>query len=105
MFLKHVGVLQFFFHVSSSSTMDNFTSASASYQMNAMNLNRNSMYTNNDTAAAITAGDAGGACVGTLMSAEEIRVECFLITADGKYIVTGSLCGPPQVWDIRVSSL
>ena len=38
------------------------------------------------------------------MASEEIRVDCALLTKDGRYVVTGSLHGPPQVWDLRVST-
>ncbi len=37
------------------------------------------------------------------LAAEEIRVDCTQLTSDGRYVVTGSIYGPPQVWDMRVS--
>ena len=37
--------------------------------------------------------------------ADEIKVDCVLMTSDGKYAVTGSGCGPPQVWDLKVRLL
>ena len=40
-----------------------------------------------------------------LMTAEEIRVDCFQLTANGRYVVTGSVNGPPQVWDLKVDCL
>ena len=36
------------------------------------------------------------------MAAEEIRVDCVQMTNNGRYVVTGSNCGPPQVWDLKV---
>ena len=39
-----------------------------------------------------------------MMASEEIRVDCALLTQDGRYVVTGSIYGPPQVWDLRVRS-
>lgn len=38
-----------------------------------------------------------------LLAAEEIRVDCIVLTTDGRYVVTGSIFGPPQVWDLEVS--
>ena len=37
------------------------------------------------------------------LAAEEIRVDCMELTGDGRNVVTGSIFGPPQVWDMRVS--
>lgn len=45
---------------------------------------------------------AGGAPVPNLMAAEEIRVDCAKMTTNGRYVVTGSIFGPPQVWDLKV---
>ena len=39
-----------------------------------------------------------------LLAAEEIRVDCIVLTADGRYVVTGSIFGPPQVWDLEVNN-
>ena len=41
--------------------------------------------------------------IGVMMASEEIRVDCALLTQDGRYVVTSSIYGPPQVWDLRVS--
>ena len=41
---------------------------------------------------------------GVMMASEEIRVDCVHLTADGRHVVTGSIFGPPQVWDLRVSN-
>ena len=38
------------------------------------------------------------------MAAEEIRVDCVQMTNNGRFVVTGSNCGPPQVWDLKVRS-
>jgi len=43
-----------------------------------------------------------GATTPNLMAAEEIRVECIQLTTNGRYVVTGSIYGPPQVWDLKV---
>ncbi|ESN91770.1 hypothetical protein HELRODRAFT_96420 [Helobdella robusta] len=40
-----------------------------------------------------------------LMAAEEIRVDCVQMTNNGRYVVTGSNCGPPQVWDLKSGEL
>ena len=37
-----------------------------------------------------------------LMSPEEIRVDCVQLTTNGRYVVTGSIHGPPQIWDMKV---
>ena len=39
----------------------------------------------------------------SFMTAEEIRVDCVQMTNNGRYVVTGSNCGPPQVWDLKVT--
>ena len=36
-------------------------------------------------------------------AADEVRVDCCLMTNDGRNVVTGSSLGPPQVWDMAVS--
>jgi len=38
-----------------------------------------------------------------LMAAEEIPVECIQMTTNGRFVVTGSIYGPPQVWDLKVA--
>jgi len=48
-------------------------------------------------------GGAGAAP--NLMSAEEIRVDCAQLTNNGRYVVTGSIYGPPQVWDMKSGEL
>jgi len=40
-----------------------------------------------------------------LMAAEEIRVDCVQLSENGRYVVTGSLYGPPQIWDMRTGEL
>lgn len=37
------------------------------------------------------------------LAAEVIRVDCVLLTTNGRYVVTGSIYGPPQVWDMKVA--
>jgi len=46
------------------------------------------------SSGAVTPGAAG----------DEVRVDCCLMTGDGRSVVTGSSLGPPQVWDMSVSS-
>jgi hypothetical protein len=54
-------------------------------------------------AQAQAAGQGFGASTAqSLMAAEEIRVDCALLTDNGRYVVTGSIFGPPQVWDMKV---
>ncbi|KAL8587816.1 hypothetical protein ACOMHN_021034 [Nucella lapillus] len=36
---------------------------------------------------------------------EEVRVDCCLMTNDGRSVVTGSSLGPPQVWDMQSGEL
>jgi hypothetical protein len=36
---------------------------------------------------------------------ERAQVDCILLTADGQHIVTGSVQGPPQVWNIMTGDL
>ena len=49
-------------------------------------------------------GYAGVGTVGVPPGAlgEEVRVDCCLMTNDGRSVVTGSSLGPPQVWDMQV---
>ena len=68
------------------------------YQMQNMSLNQAAF----SRGAAATGGGGIAGSVGGL-AAEEIRVDCILLSDDAKYVVTGSLLGPPQVWDMRVS--
>jgi len=37
-----------------------------------------------------------------MLAAEQIRVDCVQLTTNGRYVVTGSIYGPPQVWDLKV---
>ncbi|ESO09508.1 hypothetical protein HELRODRAFT_109714 [Helobdella robusta] len=39
------------------------------------------------------------------MSNEEVRVDCVQLTTNGRYVVTGSIQGPPQVWDMKSGEL
>lgn len=47
-------------------------------------------------------GVPGTAGVRPNLMAEEIRVDCVQMTNNGRYVVTGSIFGPPQVWDMKV---
>lgn len=49
-------------------------------------------------------GYAGAPHIGVPPGAlgEEVRVDCCLMTNDGRSVVTGSSLGPPQVWDMQV---
>lgn len=50
-------------------------------------------------------GYAGSSQVGIPPGAlgEEVRVDCCLMTNDGRSVITGSSLGPPQVWDMQVN--
>jgi len=37
-----------------------------------------------------------------MLAAEQIRVDCVQLTTNGRYVVTGSIYGPPQIWDLKV---
>ena len=37
------------------------------------------------------------------MASEEIRVDCVQVTTNGRFVVTGSINCPPQVWDMKAS--
>jgi len=39
-----------------------------------------------------------------MAAAQEIRVDCIQLTTNGRYVVTGSVYGPPQVWDLKVAN-
>jgi len=49
---------------------------------------------------------AGGTLSGGSLTpgaaADEVRVDCCLMTSDGRSVVTGSSLGAPQVWDMQV---
>ncbi|KAJ8319909.1 LOW QUALITY PROTEIN: hypothetical protein KUTeg_001496 [Tegillarca granosa] len=47
------------------------------------------------SSGAVTPGAAG----------DEVRVDCCLMGADGRSVVTGSTLGPPQVWDMQTGEL
>lgn len=47
----------------------------------------------------------GGGAVTPGAAADEVRVDCCLMTSDGKSVVTGSSLGPPQVWDMQVGDV
>lgn len=47
----------------------------------------------------------GGGAVTPGAAADEVRVDCCLMTSDGKSVVTGSSLGPPQVWDMQVGEV
>jgi WD40 repeat protein len=40
-----------------------------------------------------------------MTAAEQIRVDCVQLTTNGRYVVTGSIYGPPQVWDMKNGEL
>ena len=46
--------------------------------------------------------NSGGGAVTPGAAADEVRVDCCLMTGDGRNVVTGSSLGPPQVWDMQV---
>ena len=63
--------------------------ASSAFQMRNMELNA-------QRAPAVT---------NIMLAAEQIRVDCVQLTTNGRYVVTGSIYGPPQIWDLKVTYL
>jgi len=47
-------------------------------------------------------GAGAPAVTNIMLAAEQIRVDCVQLTTNGRYVVTGSIYGPPQVWDLKV---
>ena len=43
--------------------------------------------------------------VESLLTSEVIRVDNVLMSRDGRFVITGSSTGPPQIWDMRVSQV
>ena len=33
----------------------------------------------------------------------ELKLDCCVLTNDSKYAITGSVSGPPQIWDLTVN--
>jgi len=64
------------------------TSTTSAFQMRNMQLN---------------AGTQRTAVTNIMLAAEQIRVDCVQLTTNGRYVVTGSVYGPPQVWDVKVT--
>ena len=64
--------------------------SSAAFQMQNMQLN------------AAAASSQHTAVTNIMLAAEQIRVDCVQLTTNGRYVVTGSIYGPPQVWDLKV---
>ena len=77
-------------------------SSKYSMQMQNMSLNYTNGGVTNLWAGSSSQTQAGGISQGVMMASEEIRVDCVLLTNDGRHVVTGSIFGPPQVWDLRV---
>jgi len=69
-----------------------YDTASAAFQMRSMQLNT----------AAAAAGAERTAVTNIMLAAEQIRVDCVQLTTNGRYVVTGSIYGPPQIWDLKV---
>ena len=46
---------------------------------------------------------SGAANPNLMTTAEQIRVDCVQLTNNGRFVITGSIYGPPQVWDLKVS--
>jgi len=65
------------------------TSTTSAFQMRNMQLN---------------AGSQRTAVTNIMLAAEQIRVDCVQLTTNGRYVVTGSIYGPPQVWDLKVTA-
>lgn len=70
----------------------------ASYQIHSMTLTRQQQQQQH-----VSYSGTVGVQTPSLMGAEEIRVDCIQLTTNGRYVVTGSINGPPQVWDLKVS--
>ena len=66
----------------------NYRTAMQNLHMNATNL--------------FGAQTAENQAAGMMMTSEEIRVDCAMLTQNGRYVVTGSIYGPPQIWDMKV---
>ena len=64
-----------------------YDSTSGAFQMRSMQLSQQ------QRSAAVT---------NIMLAAEQIRVDCVQLTTNGRYVVTGSIYGPPQVWDLKV---
>ena len=69
------------------------TSTSAAFQMRSMQLNTGAYESSQQTAI-----------TNIMLAAEQIRVDCAQLTTNGRYVVTGSIYGPPQVWDLKVTT-
>lgn len=41
--------------------------------------------------------------VPNVYTADDLKVDCCVLTQNSRYVVTGSANGPPQVWDMQVS--
>lgn len=81
------------------------TDPNSLYQMRSMTLNYSAYNQQNiydQQQLQQLGGVAGTAAVRPNLMAEEIRVDCVQMTNNGRYVVTGSIYGPPQVWDMKV---
>jgi len=102
--------------VSPPPTGSSAAEANSLYQMRNMTLNYSAAYGQQDSyGQSASSGSAFAGGVGmvggapsqplappNLMASEEIRVDCVQLTTNGRYVVTGSIYGPPQVWDMKV---
>lgn len=43
--------------------------------------------------------------VPNVYTADDLKVDCCVLTQNSRYVVTGSASGPPQVWDMQVGAL
>jgi len=70
-----------------------YDSSAAAFQMRNMQLN-----------AAAASSQQRTMVTNIMLAAEQIRVDCVQLTTNGRYVVTGSIYGPPQVWDLKVAA-
>ena len=50
----------------------------------------------------LNASTQRAAVTNIMLAAEQIRVDCVQLSTNGRYVVTGSIYGPPQIWDLKV---
>ena len=89
-------------HQSRQRTLSPELGVDAKYSIQSMSANYNGMANGAAAGSNLWAGGEQHSS-GVMLASEEIRVDCVHLTADGRYVVTGSIFGPPQVWDLRVS--
>ncbi|KAL5005761.1 hypothetical protein ScPMuIL_016919 [Solemya velum] len=79
------------------------TSTMASYNYQVQNMRTVTVNRSGQQMLGYAGSSSGAVTPGA--AADEVRVDCCLITADGNSVVTGSSLGPPQVWDMHTGEL